>query len=49
MAASMPPRTGNMKCEGALVAIARRYRALDASGLSNRLGIGISRRQQMAL
>lgn len=30
-----------MKYEGALVAIARGYQALDACGLSNRLGIGI--------
>jgi len=42
MKVRMASRGRDLKYEGALVAIARRYQALDASGLSNRLGIGIS-------
>jgi hypothetical protein len=48
MAVRMAARGRNMKYEGALVAIARRYQALDAPGLSNRLGIGISHLRRLA-
>jgi hypothetical protein len=48
MAVRMTVRGRDMKYEGALVAIARRYQALDAPGLSNRLGIGISHLHRVA-